>query len=311
MKQKVIISGTLYPATNKAFEEGYRTYLLKDIKKGKIPATDVEDCEVFVSNSLIGASKETLEQFPGLKLVANFGTGVDKIDLEYCAQKKIAVTHTPGVLTEDVADLTIGLIIATLRQIATADRFVRNGLWPKEQFPLAHSLRKKKVGIVGLGQIGREIARLCEAFDTEIGYYGPNKKEVAYRYFETPETLSQWSEVLVAACPGGAATNGIISKEVLANLGENGIFINIARGSVVDEEALVQALVQGRIGGAGLDVFANEPKVPQELFQLDNVVMQPHLGSATDYTRNKMGELCLANVEAYFAGKPLVTEVVK
>lgn len=303
-KKKVILAAALYPETYKGFQELYETLSLRDVALCDIPGSWRKNCEVLVTNSLVGISQETLEVLPGVQLVANFGTGVDKIDLDYCKGKGIAVTHTPGVLTEDVADLAIGLILSTMRQISTADRYIRKGLWGKEPFALTRSFRGMKVGIVGLGQIGKEIARLSEAFNTEIGYHGPDKKDVNYRYFSTPEKLSAWADILVAACPGGAATDGIISEGVLQKLGPEGIFINIARGSIVDEKALVKALVNGSIAGAGLDVFADEPHVPEELLHLDNVVLQPHLGSATHRTRNEMGKLCLANVEAYLSQKP-------
>jgi lactate dehydrogenase-like 2-hydroxyacid dehydrogenase len=306
-KKKVILAAALYPETYKTFKDLYETLSLRDIALDDLPASWKADCEVLVTNSLVGVSPNILEQLPGIQLVANFGTGVDKIDLDYCKEKGIAVTHTPGVLTEDVADLAIGLILSTLRQISTADRYIRKGLWGTEPFALTRSFRGMKVGFVGLGQIGKEIARLSKAFETKIGYYGPNKKDVNYRYFNTPEELSAWADILVAACPGGSATNGIISKEVLEKLGPESIFINIARGSVVDEKALVKALVNGNIAGAGLDVFADEPHVPEELLQLDNVVLQPHLGSATHRTRREMGKLCLANVEAYFSREKLLS----
>jgi hydroxypyruvate reductase len=309
-KKRIFMAGTLYPPTMEKFEKRYEVYRLNSPEAlNNIPADWRDGCDVVVTNSGKGIGREVLERLPGLKLVANFGTGVDKIDLDCCREKGIRVTHTPGVLTEDVADLTMALILSTLRQVAAADRFVRRGDWGVEKFQLTRSLRGLHVGIVGMGQIGREVARLCLAFNTDIGYYGPNRKPVDYRYFEKIEDLAGWSDVLVAACPGGESTRGIISAGVLDRLGADGIFVNIARGSVVDEDALVARLVDGSLGGAGLDVFANEPEVVQQLKELDNVVLQPHLGSATVRTRTEMGNLTFANVAAWFAGEPLLTPV--
>ncbi len=244
-----------------------------------------------------------------MKLIANFGTGVDLIDLDYCDMNIVAVSHTPGVLTEDVANLTLALILATLRQVAAADRFVRDGLWLRQEYPLSRSIRGLNIGIIGMGGIGREVARLCAAFGTQIGYNGPHRKQIDYIYYPEIKQLTDWADVLIAACPGGKSTQGLISGAVLDKLGPQGILIKIARGSVVDEQALVDRLVTGALAGAGLDVFADEPNVPEQLLRLDNVVLQPHLGSGTSRTRMKMGELTLANVAAHFAGKPLPTPV--
>lgn len=310
LKNRIFVAASLYPATQKAFENLYETYRLDNSDAlEKMPSTWRDTCEVLVTNSLKGVGKEVLEKLPALRLVANFGTGVEKIDLPYCKKQNISVTHTPGVLTEDVADLTLTLILATLRQVTAADRFVRRGAWALENFKLTRSFRGLNVGIVGMGKIGKEVARLCLPFNTNIGYYGPNQKQVDYLYFQEVESLADWADVLVAACPGGEPTKGIISAKVLDRLGADGIFINISRGSVVDEKALVKRLVDGSIAGAGLDVFFNEPDVPVQLMELDNVVLQPHLGSATHRTRREMGNLTLANVAAFFEDKVLLTPV--
>ncbi len=309
-KKKIYMTASLYPATQNEFEHLYDVYWLDSADAlANIPSKWHENCEVLVTNSDRGIETEVLEQLLGLKLVANFGTGVENIDLAYCKEKHISVTHTPGVLTEDVADLTLSLILNTLRQVGAADRFVRRGEWNLKKFSLTRSFRGLNVGLVGMGEIGREVARLCLAFGTDIGYCGPNQKPVEYRYFQDVESLAVWADVLVAACPGGEATKGIISAQVLDKLGPEGVFINIARGSVVDENALIERLVDGSIAGAGLDVFVNEPDVPKRLLELENVVLQPHLGSATDRTRMEMGKLTLANVAAFFEGKALVTPV--
>ncbi|MFV0438402.1 MAG: 2-hydroxyacid dehydrogenase [Desulfopila sp.] len=286
-------------------DETYTVYRLEDI----IASSERPECEVVVTSSGAGIDGETLAKLPTVRLVANFGTGVDLIDLPYCAAHDIAVSHTPGVLTEDVADLALALILATVRQVASADRFVRAGRWKSEKFHLTQSLRGLNVGLVGMGQIGREIARLCTAFSCQIAYFGPNKKDVAYGYYPDLHQLAAWADVLIAACPGGESTQGLISAEVLDMLGTKGFFINIARGSVVDEAALIERLRTGAIAGAGLDVYNGEPDIAEQLLALDNVVLQPHLGSATQRTRMEMGNLTRANVAAYFAGKPLPTPV--
>jgi len=304
-KQELYLACPLYPQTQEKLKNTYEVYTLQDA----LTLSDIPECEVIVINSLCGLDGTTLAKLPTVKLVANFGTGVDLIDLQYCAEHNIAVTHTPGVLTEDVADLTLALLLATVRQVVSADRFVREGCWKKEPFVLARSIRGLNIGIIGMGEIGREIARLCTAFGTQIGYYGPNRKPVAYTYYPELLQLADWADVLIAACPGGKSTQGLVSAAVLDKLGPDGFFINIARGSVVDQQALVKCLLTGEIAGAGLDVFDDEPNIPEQLCDLANVVLQPHLGSATDRSRMEMGNLTLANVAAYFEGKPLPTPV--
>jgi hydroxypyruvate reductase len=309
-RKKVYLASTLFPETGEKLETLYDVYHLQGITAlGNIPESWLQESEVVITTSGHGIDGTILKKLPAVKLVANFGTGVDLIDLEYCALNNVAVSHTPGVLTEDVADLTLALILATLRKVAAADRFVRDGLWLNQKYPLTCSIRGLNIGIIGMGGIGREVARLCAAFGTQIGYYGPNRKQVDYRYYRDLECLAVWADVLVAACPGGKSTQGLVSGTVLDKLGPQGFFINIARGSVVDEQALVDRLVTGALAGAGLDVFADEPNIPEKLLGLDNVVLQPHLGSATSGTRRKMGDLTLANVAAYFAGDPLPTPV--
>jgi lactate dehydrogenase-like 2-hydroxyacid dehydrogenase len=267
-------------------------------------------CKVVVTTGGRGLRAEEMDRLPGLELVSCFGVGVDAIDVAHARTRRIAVTNTPDVLTEDVADLALALLLAAVRRIAVGDRFVREGRWLRGGMPLTMSLQGRKVGVVGLGRIGQAIARRCAAFNCEIGYFGPRRKDgVAYRYFDDVVALADWADVVVAACPGGAATRGIVSRAALEALGPQGLFVNIARGSVVDQPALVELLVSGRLGGAGLDVFDNEPQVPAELLGLDSVVLQPHQGSATHPTRTAMGRLTIDNVAAYFEGKALLTPV--
>jgi lactate dehydrogenase-like 2-hydroxyacid dehydrogenase len=264
--------------------------------------------EVIVTTGGAGASRALIEQLPKLRLIACFGVGVDAIDLAAARERGVAVTNTPDVLTDDVADLALGLMLAALRGIATADRYVRAGLWLRANMPLQTRMSGKRLGIVGMGRIGQAIAKRATAFDMSIAWNGPRPKELPWRYEPDLLSLARSVDVLVAACPGGAATRGLISRAVLEALGP-GVFVNIARGSVVDETALVDLLVTRRLGGAALDVFADEPHVPEALFALDHVVLQPHQASATRETRAAMGQLVLDNVAAHVAGRPLVTPV--
>ncbi len=219
------------------------------------------------------------------------------------------MTNTPDVLTDDVADLAIGLMLAAMRGIAAADRYVRAGRWLRANMGLQSKVSGKSLGIVGMGRIGQAIARRAAAFEMSISWTGPRPKNLPWRFEPDLIELARSVDVLIAACPGGSATRGLISRAVLEALGPKGIFINIARGSVVDEGALVELLVARQLGGAGLDVFASEPQVPEALLTLDSVVLQPHQASATRETRAAMGQLVIDNVAAYVAGRPLLTPV--
>ncbi len=307
-KNEVLLMCPLYAPTQRRIEETYRVHaywtaadpqaLLKEI---------APTCKVVVTSGGRGIDGATLAKIPQVKLVSCFGVGVDAIDLAYCKEHGITVTNTPDVLTDDVADLAVALMLASLRKVAEADRFVRAGKWLKGSLPLATSVAGRKVGIVGMGRIGQAIADRCRAFKTEIGYFGPRKKPVEGQFFADLVELAVWSDVLIAACPGGEATRGLVSGKVLEALGPQGHFVNISRGSVVEQPALVSLLVAGKLGGAGLDVFDDEPRVPSELLTLDSVVLQPHQGSGTAQTRQAMGDLTAGNVDAFFAGKTLLT----
>jgi hydroxypyruvate reductase len=264
---------------------------------------------LLVTTGGAGASRDLIERLPQLQLVACFGVGVDAIDLAAARARGIAVTNTPDVLTEDVADLAIGLMLAALRGIAAADGYVRAGRWLNGNMGLQRKVSGKRLGIVGMGRIGQAIARRAAAFDMTIAWHGPRPKPLPWRYESDLIALAASVDVLVAACPGGAATRGLVSCAVLQALGPQGVFVNIARGSVVDEAALVDMLVSRQLGGAGLDVFADEPNVPAALLELEHVVLQPHQASATHETRTAMGRLVLDNVAAFIAGRPLLTPV--
>jgi lactate dehydrogenase-like 2-hydroxyacid dehydrogenase len=260
-------------------------------------------------NSVRGDAR-TLARFPKLEIVSAFGVGYDHVDANYAAQHNIVVTNTPDVLTDDVADLGMALLLAVARRLVVGDRHVRNGLWLKGGLPLASKVGGATLGILGLGRIGLAIARRAEAFGMTIVYHGPRAKaDAPYRYYGDLAAMARESDYLMVSCPGGAQTRHLVNAEVLAALGPEGVVINVARGSVIDEEAMVKLLFEGKLGGAGLDVFADEPRVPEALFALDTVVLQPHVGSATHATRAAMGQLVVDNLTAHFAGRPLLTQV--
>ena len=221
--------------------------------------------------------------------------------------RDIKVTNTPDVLTDDVADVALGLILMTGRGFARLNRFVQDGEWPKRTPELTTKLAGRKVGILGLGRIGKAIAARCVAMGMKIAYTGRKPQHVPYEFIPDLKSLATAADFLVVACPGGEATRNIVNAEVLAALGKKGILINIARGSIVDEAALATALSTGVIRGAGLDVFADEPNIPSALLALENAVLLPHVGSATRETRQAMGDLCKANLDAWFADKKLLT----
>lgn len=251
-----------------------------------------------------GVVAETLERFPQLEMVAIFGVGTDRVDLEDLHKRGLVVANTPGVLDEAVAEQALALLLAASRKVVQADAFVREGEWPRTVFPLARGLSGRLCGIVGLGHIGRRIAKLVEAFGMRVAYHGRSRREdVDYEYFTDLWALANEADVLILALPGGSETQGVVNTEILQALGPEGILVNIARGSVVDEEALIEALEYGDLGAAALDVFATEPHVPEGLIGLPNVVLSPHLGSATEETRQAMVEMTLANLRAHFAGR--------
>ncbi|CAH2068023.1 unnamed protein product [Thlaspi arvense] len=264
-----------------------------------------------VGNASAGADAQLISDLPKLEIVSSFSVGLDKIDLGKCKEKGIRVTNTPDVLTEDVADLAIGLILALLRRLCECDRYVRSGKWKTGDFQLTTKFSGKSVGIIGLGRIGTAIAKRAEAFSCPINYYSrTEKRDVGYKYYPTVVELAQNSDILVVACPLTDETRHIVNRQVMDALGAKGVLINIGRGPHVDEQELVKALTQGRLGGAALDVFEQEPHVPEELFGLDNVVLLPHVGSGTVETRNAMADLVVGNLEAHFSGKSLLTPVV-
>jgi len=259
-----------------------------------------------------GVDATMMAAAPDLKMVSLTVVGYDKVDVAAARARGIALTNTPDVLTDDVADLAIGLMIATARRLPAQDRYVRDGRWPTEGPPaLTRRASGRKVGVLGLGRIGQGIALRAEPFASAIGYYSrrPRAEGKNYSYFETPLALADWADTLIISVSGGPDTAHLVDRAVIDALGPDGMLVNIARGSVVDEPAMIAALLEGRLGSAGLDVFAHEPHVPPALLGLEKVVLVPHQGSATRETRAAMGQLALDNLSAFFAGRPLLTPI--
>lgn len=256
-------------------------------------------------------SAELIAQLPALEIISVMGVGYDGVDVAAAKARGVVVTHTPNVLNDDVADLAIGLMISAARQLPAADRHVRSGDWAaKGPMPLARKVSGARLGIVGMGRIGQAIAQRAAAFGMQIAYTARSAKaDIPYRYLPSATALAAESDFLVLITPGGAGTRKLVSAEVLAALGPNGILVNVARGSVVDEAALIEALEKGIIAGAALDVFEDEPHVPERLRALPHVVLAPHIGSATTSTRQAMADLAFANLREHFAGRPLPTPV--
>jgi lactate dehydrogenase-like 2-hydroxyacid dehydrogenase len=251
-----------------------------------------------------------MRRLPNLQIVASFGVGYDHVDAKWAAEHGIIVTHTPGVLDEEVADTAFGLILAAVRQLPQAERYLREGRWLAAPFPLTASLRGRTMGILGLGRIGKAIARRAVAFGLDVVYHGRKPQPGApYLYHPTLTGMARASDILVVVAPGGASTKNIINREILEALGPDGILINISRGSLVDEDALIEALATKKIHAAGLDVFADEPNVPAALLALDNAVLLPHVGSASRHTRQAMADLVVANLYSWVDGKGPITPV--
>ncbi|NIX78013.1 2-hydroxyacid dehydrogenase [Microvirga terricola] len=256
------------------------------------------------------ADAALIGQLPNLEIISSFGVGYDNVDVSEAAKRNIVVTNTPDVLNEEVADLTIGLLLATLRQVPQADRYLRAGRWLKAPFPLSPTLRGRKVGIVGLGRIGKAIAKRLEGFDVALAYHGrTHQKDVPYAFHPSLVGLAEDSDVLIIITPGGSSTKHLINADVLKALGSHGVLINVARGSVVDQQALIAALRDGTILSAGLDVFDDEPRVPQELIDMEHVVLLPHVASGSVHTRKAMGQLVVDNLISWFSGKGPLTAV--
>ena len=311
-KADILIYGPLKPLVEKGLAEQFSTHSCRSVADVEALAPDVTARIRGVAvTGLVQANAAMLSRFPKLEMVASFGVGYDHVDANYARDHNIIVTNTPDVLTEEVADTTLGLLIATLREFIPAERHVREGKWPSGNFRLSpHSLRDRTVGIVGMGRIGQAIARRIEASLVPVVYHSRRPAEgVKFKHYPNLIEMAKDVDTLILITPGGASTAKMINAEVLKALGPRGVVINVARGSVVDEEALIAALKDGTIAAAGLDVFANEPNVPKALIEMENVVLLPHIASASVTTRNAMDQLVVDNLKNWFAGKPPITPV--
>jgi lactate dehydrogenase-like 2-hydroxyacid dehydrogenase len=253
-----------------------------------------------------------MQKLPKLEIIGSFGVGYDAVDAKWAGEHGIVVTNTPDVLNEEVADTALGLLLATIRQLPQADAYVREGKWLAKPFPLTVTLQDRTVGVVGMGRIGKAIAKRLEAFNAPVVYHSRNKADgVAYKHYPDLKAMARDVDVLIVITPGGPATKHLVNKDVLEALGPNGIVVNVARGSVIDEQALIAALRDKKILSAGLDVFEDEPRVPQALIDMEHIVLLPHVGSASVHCRNLMGQLVVDNLVAWANGKPPLTPVAE
>ena len=311
-KPDILVIIPVRPAQMQMLEDSYTLHRYDKAEDRDALLAEVGDrVRGVVTMGISPLTVDMLNRLPKLEIVALGSVGYDTIDIEACTARGIPVTNTPDVLTSDVADLAMTLTFDTLRGYSRGERYVRAGRWRDEGFMAPTvSVTDKTMGIVGLGRIGKAIARRAEAFEMKVAYHGRRPQpDVSYGFFDTPVALASESDVLVLACPGGDETRGLVNRDVLDALGTEGHLVNISRGSVVDEPELLNALQQDRIAGAALDVFDNEPRIDEAFFTLDNVVLQPHVGSATRETRGAMAQLVVDNLAAHFAGKPLLTPV--
>ena len=314
-KIDLLIYGPIRPILENGFSDQFVLHMAEttaDLER-LTPDTVAKLRGMAVTYHTVRADKNALSQFPKLEIVSSFGVGYDHVDSAYAREHDIVVTNTPDVLTEEVADVAMGLLIATLREFVKADRYLRSGLWQTQNYPLSvGSLRDRKIGIVGMGRIGQAIARRLEASRVPVSYHSRKPAAgVSHKHYGDLIEMAKAVDTLIVIVPGGASTNKMINAEVMKALGPRGVIVNVARGSVIDEQALVAALKSGTILAAGLDVFEKEPQVPDELKAMQNVVLLPHIGSASVVTRNAMDQLVVDNLKAWFAGKPPLTPVAE
>lgn len=309
MAIEILQTGPLLASCERALAERYTVH--------KLHEAEDKDAWLAANGARIrahagaGVGKALMEKLPNLEIIAGFGVGYDNIDISAAKARNIRVTNTPDVLNDAVAEMTIGLMISLARRIPQGDRFVRAGQWPGGNFGLFSELTGKTVGILGLGRIGKEIAARAQAMKMRVVYHGRHQQpNLPFVYYGNLEDMARDSDWLVIIAPGGKGTEGIVSKRVLEALGPRGMLVNMARGTLIDEPAMVEMLQTGGLGGAALDVFEKEPQVSETLLGLDNVVLSPHQGSATNQTRDAMGALLVANLDRHFAGEPLISAVV-
>ena len=311
MPPKILFAPNMQPEVQATIRPHYTVYdLTGHDHPARVPEMTPADILGVVTRgeSIFGA--ELMDALPNLEIISNFGVGYDGIDALAAKARGVILTHTPDILTDETANTALVLALDVTRRISESDRFVRAGRWSQGAMPLATSLIDKTAGILGLGRIGRALARRLEACGMRITYSDLKQADgVDYPYYPDPISLAAASDVLFVCCYASQATRNLVDAKVLAALGPKGYLVNAARGSIVDEAALVEALEKGVIAGAGIDVFAGEPHVPPPLLAMDNVVLLPHVGSSTVETRQRMADLTLANLDRHFAGEPVLTPV--
>jgi hydroxypyruvate reductase len=309
MKPELLVTTPIYAPTLAALEDEFAVHKLWRAPDPEIFINEIADrVRAVVTTGIAGITQDRMRALPKLEIISCFGTPNGTVDLAAAKDRGVVVTNTPDSIAAPVADLALGLLIAVMRRICASDRFVRAGKWREGPPPMGIHLGGKTCGIVGLGKVGNGIAQRAQGFGMAVCYHGPRRKEgVNYLYYPDLEALAQAAECLVVACPLTAVTSGVIDARILDALGPEGFLINVARGPIVNQEALITALQEKRIAGAGLDVFWDEPEVPSELIAMENVVLQPHMGSSTREIREERGRKVLANLRAHFAGKPVLT----
>jgi len=312
MKPDIVLTTRIFPPTQAILEKEFACHKLHEASDREALLKEVAPrVRAVATFGAAGANAQLMDALPKLELISNFGVGVDAIDLDAAKKRGIIVTNTPDVLNDCVADTAMALTLNVMRKYPQAEAYLRSGYWAtRGDYPLTTSLGGKAMGILGLGRIGEAIAKRALAFGMKIRYHNRSRKDVPYPYDADAVALAKNSDVLMIATPGGSATKAMVGAKVLDALGPKGYVVNIARGSVIDEPVLLQYLQQNKIAGAGLDVFANEPRISPAYFALDNAVIFPHVGSATNETRTAMGNLQIENLRLHFGGKPVRTRVV-
>jgi lactate dehydrogenase-like 2-hydroxyacid dehydrogenase len=310
-KPDLILTGPMMPLIEEQADQLFAVHRLAKAKdRNALIAEIAPRIRAIATAGHFPVDAALMEKLPKLEIVANFGVGYDSVDVKWAGAHGIVVTNTPDVLNEEVADTTLALLLQTVRQLPQAERYLRAGKWLEKPFPLSHTLRDRTVGMVGMGRIGKAIARRIESFGVPIVYHSRKPATgVSYKHYPDLVAMAHDVDVLIVIVPGGAGTKNMINAEVLKALGPNGILINVARGSVVDEPALIEALKSKTILSAGLDVFAEEPRVPKELIEMEHVVLLPHVGSASHYTRRAMGQLVVDNLASWAKGAGPLTPV--
>ena len=312
-KPEILLPGPMMPFIEEQLDTLFQVHrLAKAADKDALIAEVAPRLRGIAYSSHMPLNGAFMQRLPKLEIVSSFGVGYDGIDAKWAGEHKIVVTNTPDVLTDEVADTAVALLLMTARELPQSERYLRAGKWLEKAYPLTATLRDRKIGIVGMGRIGKAIARRLEAFGLPIVYHSRNPATgVTWRHYPDLIAMARDVDVLIVITPGGPATKNLINAGVLKALGPNGILINVARGSVVDEPALIEALRNRTIYSAGLDVFADEPRVPKELIEMEHIVLLPHVASGSHYTRRAMGQLVVDNLKSWFAGKGPLTPVVE